>query len=65
MKVKVRGVWYDAKDDPIVLRIDKSEYDQIVGIPRDNGDTRPRTYAQFPDGWGTQEDMRDYMDVKE
>jgi len=56
MRVKVGDKWFDAKEQPICIQYSDGEREQINSNPGSN-----RKYAQFPDGWGTPDDMRDWM----
>lgn len=56
MRVKVGDVWYDAEEVPICIQYNAGEREQIANNAGLNG-----KYAQFPDGWGTPAEMRDWM----
>lgn len=54
MRVKIGDEWFDAKDAPICIRYSDEEREQIY---QNTG----YSYAQFPDNWGSIEEMREWM----
>ena len=59
MKVKVGNTWYDSETIPICIQISEREQEHISKLDRSL--TKQGKYASFPDGWGTSEEMRAWM----
>ncbi len=56
MRVKVGDQWHDSKETPICIQYNDGEREQINSNAGAN-----RKYAQFPDYWGTPDEMRAWM----
>lgn len=56
MRVKVDDKWYDAQAHPICIQYNDGERKQIADNPGPE-----RKYAQFPDDWGSPDEMRAWM----
>ena len=60
MKVKVGKRVYDSQKLPIMLVLTAGEREQIAEMPPD-----ARKYAQFPEGFGDEKAMREWMQLPE
>jgi hypothetical protein len=60
MKVKVGKRVYDSQKLPIMLVLSKEELDAIADMPAE-----ARKYAQFPEGFGDEKAMREWMQLPE
>ena len=56
MKVKIGEVVYDAADEPVMVILSPTDKENISNMMPE-----ATCYASFPDGWGTEEQMRDWM----
>lgn len=60
MKVKVGKRVYDSQKLPIMLVLSAGECEEIANMPAD-----ARKYAQFPEGFGDEKAMREWMQLPE
>ena len=56
MRVKIGDTWHDSKDVPLCIQYSNAEREQINANAGLKG-----KYAQFPDGWGSPDEMRAWM----
>lgn len=56
MRVKINETWYDSEDTAIVLQVTEEEQ---TGISQLKGPIRK--VASFPNGFGSLDEMKDYM----
>jgi hypothetical protein len=59
MKVKIGEIVYDSAAEPVMVILSPGDRDNISNMPLE-----ATCYASFPDGWGSEEQMRDWMETQ-